>query len=320
MFIALVGSVNANLPPLDIWDDAHDVPWDPDNPVFDPVEKVELPELLEAVTALTTHFKDLLDVQHKAGRITNADFAKTFVGLSQVAMGGAVQFVLGKDQAYWMAVKTQADAITAKNQNELARMNIMVARAQFASLKLGLASTDSQFGVSEVNRMELLPAQVNLTKEQHEGARAQTLDTRVDGSSISGQLGAQKQLTMKQTLMVHEQMEAQRAQTLDARQDGMSRATTVTLPDGTTETRMQGLLGVQNFLYRQQIISYRDDSKVKAGKLFSDIWMTMKTIDDGTQPSDYFRPPTNVEPSTPLDGIFKTVRDIATGNTNPWTP
>lgn len=288
MFQVLVGAQNANLPYVDIWDSTHDVPWDPSSPIFQPIERVTVAEVVACAAAFQDTFKALLEEQATKQRITNADYAKTFLGLSQLSMQSAVQFMLGKDQAFWMAVKTQADAVTARNQNERTRMEIMLLRAQFAKTKQELANSDSQFGVTELQRTGVLPSQVVLTE--------------------------------KQTLMVHEQMEAQRAQTLDTRQDGQSRASSVTLPDGSTEPRMAGLLGVQNYLYRQQIMSYREDGKVKAGKLFADLWMTMKTMNDGIQPSDWFRPPAPGQ-TTPLDSVFKSIRNIANGNTtDPWTP
>ena len=59
--------------------------------------------------------------------------------------------------------------------------------------------------------------------------------------------------------------------------------------DGTTVT---GLLGKQKELYSQQITSYKRDAEVKAGKLWIDAWITMKTIDEGLLPPDQF---TNTE-------------------------
>jgi hypothetical protein len=171
-----------------------------------------------------------------------------------------------------------------------------------------------------MQRTELLPAQTNLTKEQYETARAQTLETRSDASAVAGVIGGQKLLTTEQKGLVHEQMEGQRAQTLDTREDGVTRTHTVTNPDGTTESRLTGLLGVQKSLYGQQIYSYRDDSKVKAGKMFSDLWMTMKTLDEGTLPPDYARPPVAEELSNPYETVFKKVREIVVGAGDTWTP
>lgn len=315
MFISLVGAANATLPTVDIWDDEFDVPLDPTSPSFPTPTPVTLEQLTAAIDAIQGKFMAVLNEQTDAQRITQADYAKTLVQLSQVSVQAAVQFVLGKDQAFWTAIKVQTDAMGAKTQNELTRWQIMLARAQFAKTKQELSNSDSQFGVTELNRTGLLPAQIELAQEQYESARAQTQGTRSDSTPIAGLLGGQIALVAKQILMVHEQMEGQRAQTLDTRQDGVSRSTTVINPDGSEENRLQGLLGVQNFLYRQQITSYREDGKVKSAKLFSDLWMTMRTMDDGTLPSTYFRAPTTLAPSTPLDNIFQSIRKIALGNT-----
>ena len=90
-------------------------------------------------------------------------------------------------------------------------------------------------------------------------------------------LEQQYDLGVKQIILVSEQGEAQRAQTMDTRSDG----TTVT-----------GLMGKQKELYSQQITSYKRDAEVKAGKLWIDAWITMKTIDEGLLPPDQF---TNTE-------------------------
>ena len=126
--------------------------------------------------------------------------------------------------------------------------------------------------------------QIILVSEQGEVQRAQTMDTRSDGTPIDGTifrqntlLETQNQVAEKQVILVSEQGEAQRAQTLDTRLDGA----TVT-----------GLLGKQKELYSQQITSYKRDAEVKAGKLWIDAWITMKTIDEGLLPPDQF---TNIE-------------------------
>lgn len=93
-----------------------------------------------------------------------------------------------------------------------------------------------------------LPAQLTLTQEQT------------------------KQIQM-QTALAKEQIEVQRAQTCDSRTDG---ATVV------------GLVGKQKALYSQQITSYQRDAEVKAAKIFSDAWVTQKTIDEGlTAPTGF---------------------------------
>ena len=68
-------------------------------------------------------------------------------------------------------------------------------------------------------------------------------------------------------------MESARAQTLDTRTDGLA---------------VSGSVGKQKALYSQQITSYQRDAEVKAAKLFTDAWITQKTIDEGlTAPSNF---------------------------------
>ena len=81
------------------------------------------------------------------------------------------------------------------------------------------------------------------------------------------------------------QSEAQRAQVSD------------TLSDGTP---VAGLIGKQKELYTQQIASYKRDAEVKAGKMWVDAWITMKTIDEGLLPPDQF---TNTEINEVLNAI-----------------
>ena len=69
-------------------------------------------------------------------------------------------------------------------------------------------------------------------------------------------------------------MEVQRAQTMDTRTNGVA---------------IRGSVGKQKDLYTQQITSYQRDAEVKAAKLFTDAWITQKTIDEGLLPPGAFR-------------------------------
>lgn len=86
-------------------------------------------------------------------------------------------------------------------------------------------------------------------------------------------LEAQYVLTLMQVALAdaqfqltNEQYEAARAQTRDTLSDGV--------------TAIAGLLGKQKDLYTQQIDSYVKDAQHKVAKLFTDVWITQKTIDD----------------------------------------
>lgn len=77
----------------------------------------------------------------------------------------------------------------------------------------------------------------------------------------------------QQLTLLKEQTESQRAQTLGTRSDG---------------TAVAGVLGKQVALYTQQITSYQRDAEVKAAKMWTDAWTTMKAIDEGLEPPTTF--------------------------------
>jgi hypothetical protein len=124
----------------------------------------------------------------------------------------------------------QQQIIAARLQTE----NLL---AEYAIKKMQLAKLSGEFCASEYNLNTLLPAQVNLLKEQYEAARAQTLNTRSDGSTVVGNLGGQKAL------------------------------------------------------HAQQVASYVQDSKLKVAKIFSDVWITQKTLNDEVEPPASFTNP-----------------------------
>lgn len=90
----------------------------------------------------------------------------------------------------------------------------------------------------------------------------------------------------QQLRLLVEQTDAQRAQTHDYRYNGEP---------------VSGSIGKQKELYSQQITSYQRDAEVKAAKLFTDAWITQKTIDEGLVPPTGF---TNAS----LDPILTTLK------------
>ena len=62
-------------------------------------------------------------------------------------------------------------------------------------------------------------------------------------------------------------------------------------------------MGKQVDLYSQQITSYQRDGEVKTAKLFTDAWITMKTMDEG------LLPPTNFQ-NTSLDAILGDLKTL----------
>lgn len=169
--------------------------------------------------SLMRGFSAFLKAEYQANRITGAEYTKAFIALTESAMASSVQYLLGKDQAFWQAQGAQITAINAR---------------------VVLENTKYQLG-------NLMPAQLALLQEQLESQRAQTLDTRTDGT-----------------------------------------------------TAVSGTLGKQRELYDQQITSYLRSSELNAAKLFSDAWITRKTIDEGLSAPTGFE---NVSVDTVLAAI-----------------
>lgn len=205
-----------------------------------------------------------LQTEYDKGRITGADYTKAYIELTSAAMNAAMQFVLNRETSYWSAQQGQIAAVDA-----LVRLE--TSRAQYAAARYNFETT--------------LPAQTALTEAQTDLATKQVetaaynLETTLPAQTamINAQkllVDAQKTVADNQADLVVEQTEVQRAQTLDTRLDGT--------------TAVAGVLGKQKLLYAQQTTAYQRDSETKAAKLFTDAWITQKTIDEGlTAPTGF---------------------------------
>lgn len=263
-----------------------------------------------------------LDREFKSGHITGAEYTKAYIASMQIAAGSGVQFLVQRDSAYWQAVTAQMGIINSRVTLAIAKTQLAATEIEANTAKVNYALTKAKLGTENASYINI--------SEQGEAARAETKDTLSDGSPVAGTVFLQKELLeqqhdlgVKQIILVSEQGEVQRAQTMDTRSDGApvdgvilrqntlletqnevaekqvilvteqgesQRAQTLdTRADGATVT---GLMGKQKELYSQQITSYKRDAEVKAGKLWIDAWITMKTIDEGLLPPDQF---TNTE-------------------------
>lgn len=225
---ALLVGEDLEIPVITLEDPAFNPPSIVNSPLYTTVPRLTNADLTSGevggdgtydaiMQAQSIHLKE----EYEAGRITGAEYTKAYIALAQAAMGQAVQFLLGKDQAYWASINAQMQALTATVQLRTAKAQLAVAlnevknqRVVFALNKLKLANEDGQYAIQ---------------KEQTQAARAQTADTRSDtGATIVGAIGKQKQL------------------------------------------------------YDQQITSYQRSSQLNAGKVYSDAWIALKSIAEGT--------------------------------------
>ena len=288
LYSSLTAGTDFDIPEFDLSGPEYDLPGGSTNPALDGIAKLTNGDLTNAVLTgnvvtgtgtmdvLMNTFTLHLDREFRIGHITGAEYTKAYIASMQVAAGNGVQYLVQRDQAYWAAVTAQMGIINSRIALAIAKTQLAATEIDANTSKVNYALTKAKLGSENASYISV--------SEQGETARAQTKDTLSDGSAVMGVTKLQKDLlvtqnrvTEKQVILVSEQGEAQRAQTQDTRLDG----TTVT-----------GLLGKQKELYSQQITSYKRDAEVKAGKLWIDAWITMKTIDEGLLPPNQF---TNTE-------------------------
>ena len=255
-FTALAADHTFTLPAVDLTSAEFQLPAQLANPLYDAVNPLTNDDLTTKVVGGTGTFdtvmtanKAHLQEEYDAGRITGDQYSKAYIELTGIVLQSSVQYLLGRDNAYWQAVLTQASARkaeieavaaavgleTAKTQLAIASYQAQTSKAEYALTKMKIATEDAKFCL----------------------AKAQTAQSQYQTSDI---LPAQK-------VLVTEQAEVQRAQTLDTRSDGL--------------TAIAGSVGKQKDLYDQQIVSYQRDSEYKAGKMYLDAWITQKTLDEG---------------------------------------
>ena len=236
------------LPDIDMSGPEWDIPGGDDSPIFGAITKVTNESLTTREVGGSGTFDALMESAHnhlkaefKANRITGGEYTKAYIAMMESCMSNAVQFLLGRDQAYWAAALAQIQAVTArvtlatsKAQFVLAKLQALSAKSEYALTKLKIATESETYCAALFNASQMLPQQLKLLTEQTEAQRAQTLDTRTDGAVVKGSVGKQKEL------------------------------------------------------YSQQITSYQRDAEVKASKLFTDAWITQKTIDEGLNPPNGF--------------------------------
>lgn len=236
------------LPDIDMSGPEWDIPGGDGSPIFGAITKITNESLTTREVGGSGTFDALMESAHnhlkaefKANRITGGEYTKAYIAMMESCMSNAVQFLLGRDQAYWAAALAQIQAVTArvtlatsKAQFVLAKLQALSAKSEYALTKMKIATESETYCAALFNASQMLPQQLKLVTEQTEAQRAQTLDTRSDGVTVTGSVGKQKEL------------------------------------------------------YSQQITSYQRDAEVKASKLFTDAWITQKTIDEGLNPPNGF--------------------------------
>ena len=253
----------------------NDVPFDiPNTTIPATITKVTVADLTSGAVNGTGSFDKLmagisahLKNEFDKNRITGAEYTKAFIASTELALNQGAAFALACDKQYWENLLTQQQAIVSRLQAE----NLL---AEYAAKKLQLAKLSSEFCISEYTLNNMLPAQKALVESQKLG---QDKNNSIADYNLASMLPQQLTLLTKQTNLTSEQYEAARAQTLNTRSDG---------------TAVDGNLGGQRELHAQQVVSYKSDAKLKVGKIFSDTWITQKTLNDEIDPPVSFTNPT----------------------------
>lgn len=196
------------------------------------------------MTSLKAHLKE----EYTQSRISGAEYTKAYIGLVQSAMSTAAQLLLSKDQAYWQALLVQQQAMVAEVEAVKARVELETARYALVRAQYEAATTKANYALMKI-------------KIATEDATYGNLVGQGKGITFTNDF-----LLPLQRNLLQEQIEVNRAQTLNTRTDGQT---------------VVGQLGKQKDLYNQQITSYQRDAELKATKLFTDSWITQKTIDEG---------------------------------------
>lgn len=285
------------VPTINLNDPAFNFPSIVGNPLYNAVAELTNEDLTtrtvggsgtyDAIMASqAAHLKD----EFNQGRITGAEYTKAYIALAQAAAGQAIQFLLGKDQAYWASVIAQGQALTARVQHETAKVQLAIAlvemnnqRATFALNKIRLANEDAQYGINKYNLDNILPSQKAQILQQTTNLAAEALNIPKQGALIDSNKAVQDaqklsiekntevadynldNLMPAQLTLVKEQGEVQRAQTLDTRSDAAAVA---------------GSVKSQKDLYAQQVISYQRSSQTNAAKVWVDSWVADSALQD----------------------------------------
>jgi hypothetical protein len=153
-----------------------------------------------------------------------------------------------------MIEQCMANGVQFVLQKDQIYWQAVLARAQAQAAAVALVTA----------RVQLLTAKLQAYLAQYEAYTAEAnysltkLKLATEDATYGNALAQQVNLV--------KQVEQARAQTLDTRRDGAS---------------VRGNIGSQKDLIAQQIVSYKRDAEVKAGKIFADAWITQKTIDEG---------------------------------------
>lgn len=166
LYTNLTNGISINLPVIDLDDPRFDLSDTENNPLYGEVSKLTLEELTTrepcgagVFDALMEAYSKHLLIEFEKGRITGTEYAQAYIQITSTAMSQAIQFLMGKDQAYWSALLVQSQGKAAEITSiqalvDLARAKIEAAmsyvsvdkiKAEVALAKMQLSTEDARF-------------------------------------------------------------------------------------------------------------------------------------------------------------------------------
>lgn len=297
LYSELSEDVEFDIPQYNWSDPAFTFPFDEESPLYKKINTVNTEDLTSRCVNGTGVFDALMESvgahlvqEFKGNRITGNEYTKAYIASLEASMGNATQFLLGKDRSFWEAQTAQINAIRARVELETAKATLaatqfqaLTQKAEYALTKMRILNEKSVNDTAIFNLMNILPSQHDLLELQKIGQGQQNDGLQLQNETADYNL---TYLLPQQLVLLSEQVESQRAQTLDTRTDG---------------TAILGSIGKQKELYSEQITSYRKDAQLKAAKMFSDAWITQKTLDEGLVPPSVFT-------NTTINTVFSNIR------------
>lgn len=210
---SITQGMSFELPDIDFSDSS----WDLPESLVQALAKAPDPVTIEALTTkeiggtgvfdtLMTTLRVHLSDEYERGRITGAEYVKTYIALTEAALTNSVQFLLQRDTAYWQAITAQINA-------QSTRVGLETAKAQYLATKGAALTARAQYGLTA---MKVATEDITycIQQEQHEAARAQTRDTLTNGDPVRGSIGKQKELYSQQITSYQRSSETNAVQVL----------------------------------------------------------------------------------------------------------
>jgi len=154
----LVDEEDFEFPDIDLSGDEFKIPPATDNPLYDDVDRVSVEELTTRTINGAGVFDALMQATHvhlekefNASRISGREYSEVYTASIQSAMGQAVAFLMGKDQAYWQAILVQAQARRAEIEAVTARIQLENTKLEYITLKAGAKIAAADYGMKKLS-------------------------------------------------------------------------------------------------------------------------------------------------------------------------